>query len=172
VVSRNRKHTLNQKLHLRVESKRVFNRGFETFPRTGQVFAPPFTGYLFLFTEGLDEAIRMGQRIVDGRIGETASTAVASVDEKMTPNGYELYRSYPNPFNNQTIFRYRIPQRLPVQLEVFDVLGQHIASLVNQVQDAGTYQVTFNADGLTSGIYFYRLRTGRFEKTEKLLFLQ
>jgi len=55
---------------------------------------------------------------------------------------------------------------------VFDVLGQHIASLVNQVQDAGTYQVTFNADGLTSGIYFYRLRTGRFEKTEKLLFLQ
>ena len=152
--------------------KLLFNHGFETFPRTGQGFAPPFIGYLFLFTEGLDEAIRMGQRIVDGRIGEAASTAVASGDRVMIPGGYELYRNYPNPFNAQTLIRYRIPQRLSVQLEIFDQLGQRIASLVDHIQEAGTYQITFNAVGLTNGVYFYRLRTGGFEKTEKMLFLQ
>ena len=152
--------------------KLLWNHGFETFPRTGQGFAPPFIGYLFLFTEGLDEAIRMGQRIVDGRIGEAASTAVASVDKGMIPDTCELYRNYPNPFNVQTLIRYRIPQRLSVQLELFDELGQRVASLVDQVQEAGIYQITFKAAGLASGFYFYRLRTGGFEKTEKMLFLQ
>ena len=108
--------------------------------------------------------MRMGQRIVDGRIGAAAPTAVASVDKAMVPAGHELYRNDPNLFNDQTLISYRIPQRLSVQLELFDELGQRLASLVDQVQEAGTHQLTFNAAGLTSGVYCYRLRTGGFEK--------
>ena len=90
----------------------------------------------------------------------------------MIPDGYELHRNYPNPFNAQTVIRYHIPQRLSVQLEIFDQLGQRIGSLVDHLQEAGTYQATLNAVGLTNGVYFYRLRAGGFEKTERMLLLQ
>ena len=152
--------------------KLLFDRGFETFPRTGQGFAPSFTGYLFVFTEGLDEAARMGQRIVDGWVGEETSTVVESAGEATIPDGYELYPNSPNPFNGPTLIGYRIPQRLHVQLEILDELGQSVACLVDRIQEAGVHQITFHASGLTSGVYFCRLRTGGFTRTGKMTLVQ
>jgi hypothetical protein len=152
--------------------KLLGQRGFETFPRVGQTYAPPFTGYLYMFTEGLDEAVLMGQRIVDGWVGDVLPTAVASAGEATRPDGFELYGNSPNPFNAQTIISYRIPQRLHVQLEILDGLGQNILDLVDQVQNAGDHRISMHARGLPSGIYLYRLRAGGIVRTGKMTLVQ
>jgi hypothetical protein len=81
-------------------------------------------------------------------------------------------QNYPNPFNPTTIIRYQLPTASMVQLEVFDVLGKKVASLVNSAQAAGDYSVTFNASNLASGVYFYRLQAGNFVQTKKMLFIK
>ena len=152
--------------------KLLGQRGFETFPRVGQSYAPPFTGYLYVFTEGLDEAVLMGQRIVDGWVGDEPSTTVTSVDGTGLPDGFKLYENSPNPFNAQTLIRYRIPRRTHVELEILDGLGQSLTRLVNHAQDAGVHQIIMDAGGWTTGVYFYRVRAGGVTRTGKMTLLQ
>ncbi|MEO8231037.1 MAG: T9SS type A sorting domain-containing protein [Ignavibacteriota bacterium] len=75
-------------------------------------------------------------------------------------NEFSLSQNYPNPFNPSTKISYTIPQSTNVKLSVFNTLGEKITELVNKTQDAGTYDIQFDASGLTSGIYFYRLEAG------------
>jgi len=92
---------------------------------------------------------------------------------------FELYQNYPNPFNPSTNIKYRI-SNLPdgkagfgfVSLKIFDVLGNEVATLVNEEKPAGNYEVEFSADGLSSGIYFYKLQTGSFTETKKMILLR
>ena len=72
---------------------------------------------------------------------------------------YALYQNYPNPFNPNTIIRYQLPSASYVELKVFDVLGREIAILISEEQIAGMYEVEFNAAGLPSGFYIYRIQT-------------
>ncbi|HAP36860.1 MAG TPA: hypothetical protein DCQ28_13360, partial [Bacteroidetes bacterium] len=88
------------------------------------------------------------------------------------PEEYVLYNNYPNPFNPTTMIRYQIPEQNFVIVSVFNVLGKEIATLVREQQDAGTYSVQWNANRLSSGIYFYTLRAGNFTATKKLLLLK
>jgi len=88
------------------------------------------------------------------------------------PTEYALMQNYPNPFNPTTIIRYQLPTASVVQLEVFDVLGKKVASLVNSKQAAGDYSVLFDASNLSSGVYFYRLQAGSFVQTKKMLFIK
>jgi hypothetical protein len=88
------------------------------------------------------------------------------------PTEYALMQNYPNPFNPTTIIRYQLPTASVVQLEVFDVLGKKVASLVNSKQAAGDYSVLFDASNLSSGVYFYRLQAGNFVQTKKMLFIK
>ena len=83
------------------------------------------------------------------------------------PFGYKLSQNYPNPFNPSTKIEYQVANAGLVSLKVYDVLGKEIATLINEVKSAGSYEVNFNAAGLASGIYFYRLQTKRsdFEKS-------
>ena len=85
---------------------------------------------------------------------------------------YRLSQNYPNPFNPSTTISYSIPQRNFVQLIVYDILGREVSSLVNKEQAAGNYKVEFNASYLSSGVYFYRLQSGGFSETKKLILLQ
>lgn len=95
---------------------------------------------------------------------------------ELHPNKFSLLQNYPNPFNPSTNIRYEIPKRLFVQLKIFNVLGQEIASLVNKNQDAGTYEVNFNSEftggGLPSGIYIYRIHAGNFSAEKKMILLK
>jgi len=85
---------------------------------------------------------------------------------------YKLEQNYPNPFNPSTRIIYQVAAATNVKLEVFDMLGRKVATLVNERKDAGEYSVNFNASGLSSGVYFYRLQTDKFTQTKKLMLVK
>jgi len=89
-----------------------------------------------------------------------------------SPTNFTLFQNYPNPFNPSTKIKYQIPGKDFVTIKIFDVLGNKIASLVNEEKPAGSYEVYFNGTGLPSGLYFYELQTGRFVETRKMILLK
>jgi len=88
------------------------------------------------------------------------------------PNGYTLSQNYPNPFNPSTNIEYSIPSESFVELKVYDVLGNEVASLVNEQQKAGVYRADFTANNLSSGMYFARLTANEFTKVVKMILLK
>ena len=80
-----------------------------------------------------------------------------SKEVKELPQDYSLYQNYPNPFNPATTISYRLKDKGFVKLNVYDITGKLIKALVNQTKDPGYYETQFNATGLASGVYFYRL---------------
>ena len=88
------------------------------------------------------------------------------------PNEYKLLQNYPNPFNPLTRIRYSIPLSSNVLIRVFDILGNKIETLVNEQKPVGTYEITWYAKYLPSGIYFYRLQAGSFVETKKMVLLR
>lgn len=93
-------------------------------------------------------------------------------DELLGLNNFSLSQNFPNPFNPSTKIRYQIPKMSYVTLKVYDVLGNEIETLVNEEKPIGVYEVEFNATGLPSGIYFYKLIAGEFNQTKKLILLK
>ncbi len=89
-----------------------------------------------------------------------------------TPKTFALEQNYPNPFNPSTAISYQLPVAGNVSLKVFDMLGKEVATLVNARQDAGAYTVNFNANNLSSGVYFYRLQSGNFVQTRKMMLVK
>ena len=73
------------------------------------------------------------------------------------PTEYALSQNYPNPFNPSTVINYSLPSASDVSLKIYNTLGQEVATLVNGYQEAGRFNVTFNASNLASGIYIYRI---------------
>ena len=97
--------------------------------------------------------------------------------EVINPETIHLFQNYPNPFNPSTKIIYTIPDAgisfaKLVQLKVYDVLGNEVATLVNEEKSSGTYEVEFNGKNLTSGIYFYTLKSGSFVITRKMILLK
>jgi hypothetical protein len=88
------------------------------------------------------------------------------------PTGFSLMQNYPNPFNPVTVVGYQLPAVSDVRLGVYDLLGREVAALVNERKSPGSYEMHFDASGLASGVYFYRLQAGDLVMTRKLLFLK
>jgi photosystem II stability/assembly factor-like uncharacterized protein len=88
------------------------------------------------------------------------------------PGTFTLGQNYPNPFNPSTTIRYSIPRRSHVTLTVFSILGQQVATLVSTQREPGFYEARFDASGLASGVYFYRLTAEGYTRTRKLLVLR
>ncbi len=100
------------------------------------------------------------------------STGVNLVNNDL-PKKFELYQNYPNPFNPSTKIRYTIPKTAGlVSLKVYGILGNEVSVLVNQVQSPGSYEVTFDASELPSGIYFYKLTTSGYSQVRKMILLK
>lgn len=98
---------------------------------------------------------------------------VVNVEELgITEFNYTLHQNYPNPFNPITTIRFEVPFSQHVELSVFDMLGREVKVLYNDVAPAGIVAIDFNADGLSSGVYFYRLKTEDFIASKKLLLLK
>ena len=93
-------------------------------------------------------------------------------DEIELPVSYSLSQNYPNPFNPVTNISFSIPQRVNVELVIYNTLGEKVSTLMNEVKDAGSYKIAFNASNLPSGVYFYRIATGEFNQTKKLILLK
>lgn len=85
---------------------------------------------------------------------------------------YRLHQNYPNPFNGMTTIRYDLRKAGPVSLRIFNLLGQEVAALVSEPQDAGTHIINCNLNRLSSGVYLYRLETAGFSETKKLMLLR
>ncbi|MFN3561187.1 MAG: T9SS type A sorting domain-containing protein, partial [Chloroherpetonaceae bacterium] len=88
------------------------------------------------------------------------------------PQAFALEQNYPNPFNPTTVIRYQLPVASRVTLELFDVLGRKVATLVEAKQDAGFHEYVLNMSGFSSGMYFYRLKAADWSSTKKLMFLK
>jgi hypothetical protein len=103
------------------------------------------------------------------------SASLAAIDKKeagILPSEYGLAQNYPNPFNPTTEISYTVKQREQVKLIVFDILGREIATLVDGFQNPGTYNITFDAQSLTSGVYYYQLQTATGALTKKMVLMK
>lgn len=103
---------------------------------------------------------------------EDGSGIVSNDNQSEMPNSYELSQNFPNPFNPSTIIRYSLPEQAFVALTVYDISGREVKTLVNEVKSAGTYEVSFNSSGLSSGMYFYRINAGSFSKVMKMVLVK
>jgi len=91
---------------------------------------------------------------------------------EVMPNEYMLEQNYPNPFNSTSVIRYSVPQSSNVVIKVFDILGNEIEILVNEEKPIGTYEITWTAENLPSGIYLYQLRAGSYLQTRKMVLMK
>ncbi|MBU1679638.1 MAG: T9SS type A sorting domain-containing protein, partial [Bacteroidetes bacterium] len=100
--------------------------------------------------------------------------AITDVEEINSdiPVTFVLYQNYPNPFNPTTVIGYQLPVTGNVTLKIYDVLGREITTLVNETKEAGSYEVKFDAKQLSSGVYFYQLKTSSSVITKKLMVMQ
>jgi len=114
-------------------------------------------------------AYRLKQVDVDGffKYSQSVEVEVGGV-----PKVFSLSQNYPNPFNPTTKFEFRISNFELVKLSIFNLLGREVAVLVNEEKPAGRYSITWNAKGMSSGIYFYTFRAGGFRETKRMIFLK
>ena len=115
---------------------------------------------------GLGEIlIRGSEKILISKI-----TGINDIQAKV--NEFKLYQNYPNPFNPSTKITFRISDFGLISLKIYDVLGREVTTLVNEEKPAGTFEVTWNAVNVPSGVYFYQLKAGSYTATKKLLLLK
>jgi len=113
-----------------------------------------------------------------GNFRRTGSTIVGmgtdTYTEKMPdlPSAYSLHQNYPNPFNPSTQIRFELPEQTHVTLAVFNPLGQQVTTLVNEIRSAGRHDVTFDAGGLSSGLYIYRLEADGYVETKSMMYVK
>lgn len=93
-------------------------------------------------------------------------------DQPRAIDDFYLYQNFPNPFNPNTVIGYQLPVSGNITLKIYDLLGREVAILVNEYKPSGNYEVEFNAAGLSSGIYFYRLQAGSSIQTRKMVYLR
>jgi photosystem II stability/assembly factor-like uncharacterized protein len=106
-------------------------------------------------------------------VGEFSIGVVSSGEPgESIPKEYGIKQNYPNPFNPTTSIRYSIPKEGLVTLKVYNIIGEEVATLVDEVKQADNYNVSFDASSLSSGIYFYRLQAGNFVETKKMVLLK
>ncbi len=115
-----------------------------------------------------------GDAAPDGRFNYAYSTtSITGVTEHAEqPTKFTLSQNYPNPFNPATTISYSVPQKELVTLEVFNMLGQKVATLVDRVQNSGNHKLNFNASNLASGVYLYRMQSTNFTLTKKMVLLK
>lgn len=99
-------------------------------------------------------------------------TAVKAVTQSNIPLQYALEQNYPNPFNPSTIIRFQMPSKGFVTLNIYDIIGREVATLVNGFKEAGPHDVKFDASNLPSGVYLYRITTGTYTATKKLVLIK
>lgn len=132
--------------------------------RTGVIMLANFSPEITTAVPMFEALFAMADTITVGIHGDIAGTSL--------PSKHRLEQNYPNPFNPSTTIRYSLPHTSFVTLTVYNTLGQRVAQLVNEQQQAGNHDVVFRGDGLASGVYFYRLDAGGYTNLKKLILLK
>ncbi len=120
--------------------------------------------------EGKELFVSRGNNIRVYKLRE--STTDVDDDNTAIPDKFELFTNYPNPFNPVTTIEYALPHQSEVRLEVYNILGQRIKTLIYNIQKPGNHSINWNASGLSSGIYFYRLTAGDKTTTKRMTLLK
>ena len=94
------------------------------------------------------------------------------VEVEVTPKQFTLYQNYPNPFNPSTNIKFDLPEAVKVKINIYNILGENVATLLNETMEAGFHQITFNGSALSSGTYIYRIEAGNFVQTKKMLLMK
>ncbi len=142
------------------------------------ITALPYSGYAFNSWSGAASGrtnpvtIAMaGNKTLNAQFSNVNNSSLEMKFEQI-PTEFALEQNYPNPFNPTTTIHFGIPSNAHVTLAIFNTLGQRVAELVNSDKDAGAYDVTFDASGLASGVYLYRMEAGSFVQSKKLMVLK
>ena len=129
------------------------------------------TNYSFA-DRGLDPGVynyRIKQIDFDGSFKYYELNSEVTIE---SPMDFSLNQNYPNPFNPTTVIKFSIPDKGNVTMKVYDIIGNEVAALVNENKDAGVFEVSFNGEGLSSGIYLYQLRAANFVETRKMTLIK
>ena len=110
--------------------------------------------------------------ILSTTVAGDVATSVLEPGSDVLPKVFALQQNYPNPFNPTTTIQFALPTESQVVLKIYNLLGREVATLVNEELQPGKYKVDFEANGLPSGVYFYRIQAGGFSKTRKLTLLK
>jgi len=112
------------------------------------------------------------QNILGLAYTESSPTSVEDEIDNNIPTEYALYQNYPNPFNPLTKIGFQIPNFEFVSLKIYDLLGREVAVLANEEKQPGVYELHFDASNLSSGIYYYKLVSGNFIETKKMVLIK
>jgi hypothetical protein len=120
------------------------------------------------------DGIALAQTAVtlDGSTVTKPENLPTAVENESAPHEFSLSQNFPNPFNPSTAIQYSLANAGMVSLKVYNLVGQDVATLVNGLQDAGSHTLIYNADGLSNGVYFYRLEAGSFVAIKRFVFMK
>lgn len=129
-------------------------------------------GFVYLFSN-----IYSGYNNVFSKVKVTKLLSIDIINDVgsynlVSPNNFQLHQNYPNPFNPVTTIKYDLPQAAQVELAVYNIAGQKVATLVNEKQSAGEYSINWNATDFPSGTYIYQLKAGKFIQSKKMILLK
>ena len=160
-------------MHLANSRRRTTGSSYQPFTVPIEYVGQPTiadTCFIFIYLVG-EDSVHVGSRMV---IDDLAFSGTAtSVEEELgVPGTFSLEQNYPNPFNPSTSVRYTLPEAGRATLTVSNLLGEQVATIIDQEQPAGTYELRFDAAGLPSGLYFYTLRSGSFVETRRMMLLK
>jgi hypothetical protein len=144
----------------------------DNFPGLGTVRAKCDIAELMVYDTVLSNADRLAiENYLDHKYNITI-TGINDPKDLIIPERFILSQNYPNPFNPSTTINFSVPSSEFVRLKVYDILGNEVATLVNEEKPTGSYEVNFDASSLSTGVYFYKLQAGSFIETKKMILLR
>ena len=160
--------------------KSADGKSYQTIPNSfipghGTTLQPHAYSYTDAAAGSEQNYYRLKQIDLDGAVHFSEGqqlNALASVKENPLPTEFALDQNYPNPFNPSTMIEFALPKETRVTLEVYNILGQRVSTLVDESRPAGYYNVSFDAKGLASGLYFYRMSTSEVSFLKKMVVMK
>lgn len=114
-----------------------------------------------------NDGIYIDDLTFNAQVGGSVSSENSSI-----PTDYKLEQNYPNPFNPSTTIKFSLPKTSDVKLQVIDVLGKVVETLVDEEVKAGNYKINFDASRLSSGVYYYTIKTNSFKESKRMILLK
>jgi len=155
--------------------------GNKLWKECGVVVAHPAMAYQYYTTDGnggfiiggtINEFTIVAQQVSKyGKLGEIV-TLISQENNEIVPSAIKLYQNYPNPFNSSTHIKFEIPEEVNVKINLYNILGEKINTIIDEYKTAGSYSISITLDEIPSGIYFYTLETGLQVLVKKLTLLK
>ncbi|TDI83541.1 MAG: T9SS type A sorting domain-containing protein, partial [Caldithrix sp.] len=168
-------------------SREIDNLGFDilrsrfedgTYTKITNELVPADSEGKYLFTDqDIQVGIRYYYKLEDVNLNGVRTEHGPISVEVTAPESFELSQNYPNPFNPETKIRYQLPNSGKVMVIIFDILGREVKSLVNEKLEAGFHEITWNGRNnsgrrVSSGVYYYQIRSGEFKETKKMILMK